>query len=105
MDTLNSVSAAGSGTFSIGGDLKVHRLGVGAMPITGKGIWGEPKNPEEAVAVLKKTVELGIDFIDTADSYGPEVSERLIGEALAPYPKGLVTATKGGLTPQGPDQW
>jgi pyridoxine 4-dehydrogenase len=92
-------------TFKIGGDLEVKRLGFGAMRLTGPGIWGEPKDPDEARRVLKRTVELGVNFIDTADSYGPAVSERLIGEALAPFPKGLVVATKGGLTRQGPDQW
>jgi pyridoxine 4-dehydrogenase len=92
-------------TFKIGGDLQVNRLGFGAMRLTGPGIWGEPKDPEEARRVLKRAVELGVNFIDTADSYGPVVSERLIGEALAPFPKGLVVATKAGLTRQGPDQW
>jgi pyridoxine 4-dehydrogenase len=92
-------------TFKIGGDLEVNRLGFGAMRITGKGIWGEPHNPGEAKRVLKRALELGVNFIDTADSYGPEVSERLIGEALAPFPKGLVIATKAGFTRQGPDQW
>jgi aryl-alcohol dehydrogenase-like predicted oxidoreductase len=96
---------AAAKTFKIGGDMEVNRLGYGAMRITGKGIWGEPKDPEEAKRVLKRAVELGVNFIDTADSYGPGVSERLIGEALAPYPKGLVIATKSGLTRQGPDQW
>ena len=96
---------AAAKTFKIGGDMEVNRLGFGAMRITGKGIWGEPKDPEEAKRVLKRAVELGVNFIDTADSYGPAVSERLIGEALTPYPKGLVIATKGGLTRQGPDQW
>jgi aryl-alcohol dehydrogenase-like predicted oxidoreductase len=85
--------------------MPVHRLGYGAMRITGKGIWGEPKDIEGAKKVLRRSVELGVNFIDTADSYGPEVSERLIGEALAPYPKGLVIATKAGLTRQGPDKW
>jgi aryl-alcohol dehydrogenase-like predicted oxidoreductase len=94
-----------SGTFAIGGDIPVHRLGYGAMRITGKGIWGEPKDPEGAKKVLRRAVELGVNFIDTADSYGPEVSERLIGEALAPYAKGVVVATKAGLTRQGPDRW
>lgn len=98
-------SAAASGTFTIGGDLSVNRLGFGAMRITGKGIWGEPKDPEAARQVLRRAVDLGINFIDTADSYGPEVSERLIAEALHPYPAGLVIATKGGLTRQGPDEW
>ena len=92
-------------TFAIGGDLTVHRLGFGAMRLTGDGIWGEPKNPEEARRVLKRAVELGVDFIDTADSYGPEVSERLIGETLAPYSQGLVIASKAGLTRQGPNKW
>ena len=104
MTTLNQ-TAAESGTFTLGGDLKVHRLGYGAMRITGKGIWGEPSDRDECLRVLKRAVALGINFIDTADAYGPEVSERLIGEALAPYPKELVIATKGGLTRQGPDQW
>ena len=97
--------AVRSGTFDIGGDLRVHRLGFGAMRITGKGIWGEPQNHGEAIRVLRRSLELGIDFIDTADSYGPEVSERLIAEALYPYPKGLVIATKAGLRRPGPDQW
>lgn len=101
----STVDAKASGTFTIGGDLPVHRLGFGAMRITGEGIWGEPKNPEEARRVLRRVAELGINFIDTADSYGPEVSERLIGETLYPYPNGLVIATKGGLTRQGPNQW
>jgi aryl-alcohol dehydrogenase-like predicted oxidoreductase len=100
-----AVNAKASGTFSIGGDLPVHRLGYGAMRITGKGIWGEPKDPVEAKKVLQRAVELEVNFIDTADSYGPEVSERLIGEALAPYAKGVVIATKAGLTRQGPDRW
>ena len=92
-------------TFKISGDLQVNRLGFGAMRLTGPGIWGEPQDAEEARRVLKRAVELGVNFIDTADSYGPVVSERLIGEALAPFPKGLVVATKAGLTRQGPDQW
>jgi pyridoxine 4-dehydrogenase len=92
-------------TFKIGNDLEVNRLGFGAMRLTGKGIWGEPNDPEEARRVLKRAVELGVSFIDTADSYGPDVSERLIGETLSPFPKGLVVATKGGLTRQGPDKW
>jgi pyridoxine 4-dehydrogenase len=100
-----NVNASASGTFAIGGDLNVNRLGFGAMRITGDGIWGEPKNPEEAKKVLRRAVELGVNFIDTADSYGPEVSERLIGEALAPYAKGVVIATKAGLTRQGPNKW
>jgi pyridoxine 4-dehydrogenase len=92
-------------TFKIGGNLEVNRLGFGAMRLTGKGIWGEPKDIDESKRVLKRAVELGVNFIDTADSYGPAVSERLIGEALAPFPKSLVVATKAGLTRQGPDQW
>lgn len=105
MATTEAVNAKASGTFVIGGDLTVNRLGYGAMRITGKGIWGEPKDPATAKKVLRRAVELGVNFIDTADSYGPEVSERLIGEALAPYAKGVVIATKGGLTRQGPDKW
>jgi pyridoxine 4-dehydrogenase len=92
-------------TFQLGDDLSVNRLGFGAMRITGPGIWGEPQNPEESRKVLQRLPELGVNFIDTADSYGPEVSERLIAEALYPYPKGLVIATKGGLTRQGPNKW
>ena len=99
------VTAAASETFALGGDLHIHRLGFGAMRITGEGIWGEPKDPEQAKQVLRRAIELGVNFIDTADSYGPEVSERLIAEALHPYPAGLVIATKGGLTRQGPNQW
>ena len=91
--------------FSIGGDLKVNRLGYGAMRITGKGIFGPPADREESIKVLKKAVELGVNFIDTADSYGPDVSEELIAEALYPYKPGLVIATKGGLLRPGPDQW
>ncbi|MGD0444903.1 MAG: aldo/keto reductase [Edaphobacter sp.] len=104
MATL-TVDAKTSGTFVIGGDLTVNRLGYGAMRITGDGIWGEPKDRENAKKVLRRAVELGVNFIDTADSYGPEVSEQLIGEALAPYAKGVVIATKAGLTRQGPNQW
>jgi aryl-alcohol dehydrogenase-like predicted oxidoreductase len=98
-------NAADSGTFKIGGDLAVNRLGFGAMRLTGPGIWGEPKDPATMRKVLKKAVDLGVNFIDTADSYGPEVSERLIAEALHPYPQGLVIATKGGLTRSGPNAW
>ena len=93
-----------SGTFSLGGDLPVHRLGFGAMRITGEGIWGAPRDPDEALRVLRRAVELGVDFIDTADSYGPFVSEDLIREALHPY-DGVVVATKGGLTRSGPGVW
>jgi aryl-alcohol dehydrogenase-like predicted oxidoreductase len=102
---VSNVNATASGTFSLGGDLPVHRLGFGAMRITGEGVWGEPKNPETAKQVLRRAVELGVNFIDTADAYGPDVSERLIGEALAPYAGGVVIATKGGLTRQGPNKW
>ena len=98
-------NAAAAGTFDIGGDLRVNRLGFGAMRITGKGVWGEPENLEEARRVLERAVELGINLIDTADSYGPDVSERLIGETLYPYPEDLVIATKGGLLRDGPGQW
>ena len=94
-----------SGTFEIGGELPVHRLAFGAMQLTGKGIWGEPDDPEECRRVLRRALELGVNFIDTADSYGPEVSERLIAEALHPYPEGLVIATKAGLERTGPNQW
>jgi pyridoxine 4-dehydrogenase len=100
-----TVNAKASGTFAIGGDLTVNRLGFGAMRITGDGIWGEPKDPAGAKKVLQRAVELGVNFIDTADSYGPDVSERLIGEALVPYANGVVIATKAGLTRQGPNQW
>ncbi len=97
--------AEASGTLTIGGDLKVYRLGFGAMRITGPGIWGPPANKQEAIAVLRRALDLGINLIDTADSYGPEVSESLIAEALYPYPKDLVIATKGGLLRTGPNQW
>jgi len=99
------VNAAASGTFALGGDLHIHRLGFGAMRITGEGIWGEPKDPEKAKQVLRRALELGVNFIDTADSYGPDVSERLIAEALHPYPANLIIATKGGLTRSGPNRW
>jgi aryl-alcohol dehydrogenase-like predicted oxidoreductase len=98
-------NVAAAGTFALGGNLTVNRLGYGAMRITGEGVWGEPKDANEAKHVLKRAVELGVNFIDTADSYGPEVSERLIGEALAPYPDDVVIATKGGFTRQGPNEW
>lgn len=102
----NTIPNAGAaGTITIGGDLTVNRLGFGAMRITGRGIWGDPPDRDEAKAVLRRTVELGVDFIDTADSYGPNVSEELIAEALHPYPEGLVIATKGGLERTGPGQW
>jgi pyridoxine 4-dehydrogenase len=104
MSTI-SLNAKAAGSVAIGRDLTVSRLGYGAMRITGDGIWGEPKDADSAKKVLKRVVELGINFIDTADSYGPEVSERLIGEALAPYAAGVVIATKAGLTRQAPNQW
>ncbi|ADI03327.1 putative oxidoreductase [Streptomyces bingchenggensis BCW-1] len=97
--------ADAAGTFELGGDLPVNRLGYGAMQLTGPGVWGAPKDPEEAVRVLRRAVELGVNFIDTADSYGPFVSEQLIHKALHPYPAGLVIATKGGLSRSGPDDW
>ena len=97
--------AARSGTFRIGGDLPVHRLGFGAMRITGEGIWGPPADRDEAIAVVRRAVELGTTLIDTADSYGPEVSEEIIGEALRPYPDDVVIATKAGLTRSGPGEW
>lgn len=102
---MSKLDAALSGTFSIGGDLVVNRLGFGAMRITGKGIWGPPENIEEAKATLRRVPELNINFIDTAESYGPYVSEELIGEVLAPYGKGTIIATKSGLTRTGPDEW
>jgi aryl-alcohol dehydrogenase-like predicted oxidoreductase len=102
---MTTPNAAHSGTVSIAGDLTVNRLGYGAMRITGEGIWGEPKDPTESKRVLKRLLDLNVNFIDTADAYGPEVSENLIAEALHPYPKDLVIATKGGLTRQGPNEW
>jgi aryl-alcohol dehydrogenase-like predicted oxidoreductase len=102
---LVSAAMASKSTFQIGGDLSVNRLGFGAMQITGKGVWGWPPDRENAKKVLKRAVELGVNLIDTSDAYGPEVSELLIAEALHPYPKGLVIATKGGLTRPGPGQW
>jgi pyridoxine 4-dehydrogenase len=100
-----TLSAAGAGTITLGGELTVNRLGFGAMRLTGDGIWGPPKDPATAIAVLRRAVELGVNFIDTADSYGPNVSEELIAEALAPYPSDLVIATKGGWHRPGPNQW
>jgi aryl-alcohol dehydrogenase-like predicted oxidoreductase len=100
-----AVTAENPSTFKIGGDLEVNRLGFGAMRITGPGIWGWPKDRDEAKKVLRRTVELGVNLIDTADAYGPETSELLIAEALYPYPKDLVIATKGGNTRPGPSQW
>ena len=99
------ISASFAGSVSLGGEISVHRLGFGAMRLTGDGIWGPPKNRTEAVAVLRRAVELDVNFIDTADSYGPGVSEELIAEALFPYPSGVVTATKGGWNRPGPNQW
>ncbi len=104
MGTITGLRNA-TDTFKLGGDLLVNRLGFGAMRITGEGIWGEPKDVAEAKRVLRRLLDLGINFIDTADSYGPEVSERLIGETLYPYPKELFIATKGGLVRTGPNQW
>ena len=98
-------SATDAGTIDLGGDLTVNRFGFGAMRITGPGIWGEPADPDEARAVLRRAVDLGVNFIDTADAYGPDVSETLIAEALTPYPDDLVVATKGGLVRSGPNQW
>jgi pyridoxine 4-dehydrogenase len=97
--------ASRAGELTIGNDLRAVRLGFGAMRITGKGVWGEPTNRVEAIRVLRRAIELGVNFIDTADSYGPEVSERLIAEALHPYPADLVIATKGGFDRPGPDRW
>lgn len=102
---MTTPNAAHSGTVSIAKDLTVNRLGFGAMRITGEGVWGDPKDPAECKRVLKRLLDLNVNFIDTADSYGPEVSENLIAEALYPYPKDLVIATKGGLTRQGPNKW
>jgi pyridoxine 4-dehydrogenase len=98
-------TAAAAGTIDLGGDLTVNRLGFGAMRITGTGIWGDPPSRDQAIATLRRVVELGVNFIDTADSYGPEVSETLIAEALYPYPEDLVIATKGGLVRPGPHRW
>jgi pyridoxine 4-dehydrogenase len=103
--TETNINAATAGTFALGGDVTVNRLGYGAMRITGQGIWGPPRDHDEAIRVLRRAVELGVNLIDTADSYGPYISEDLICEALHPYPTGLVIATKGGLTRTGPDQW
>src|SRR4030081_2667146 len=105
MSQTKSVHPDAAGTIDVGGDLTANRFGFGAMRITGDGIWGEPASTDEAKAVLRRAIELGVNFIDTADSYGPDVSEELIAEALAPYPKGLVIATKGGWNRPGPNQW
>src|ERR1700757_721705 len=98
-------AAAAAGTIDVGGDLTVNRLGFGAMRITGRGIWGDPPSRDQAIATLRRVVELGVNFIDTADSYGPSVSEELIAEKLHPYPDDLVIATKGGLVRPGPGRW
>lgn len=100
-----TTTASQSGTFALGGDLPVHRLGFGSMQLTGEGVWGDPRDPDQAVRVLQRAVELGVDFIDTADSYGPVVAERLIKTALHPYADDLVIATKAGLTRTGPGEW
>jgi pyridoxine 4-dehydrogenase len=102
---MTNVLAAGSGTFAIGGDVTVNRLGYGAMQLTGPGVWGPPKDHDEAIRVLRRAVELGVNLIDTADSYGPFVADQLIFEALHPYPDDLVIATKAGFTRQGPGAW
>jgi pyridoxine 4-dehydrogenase len=103
--STKEISASAAGDVLLGGELSVHRLGFGSMRLTGDGIWGPPKNRSEAIAVLRKALELGVNFIDTADSYGPGVAEDLIAEALHPYPKDLVIATKGGWRRPGPNQW
>jgi pyridoxine 4-dehydrogenase len=102
---MSNETASYEKTFTLGGDITVNRIGYGAMRITGKGIWGPPKDHDESIRVLKRAVELGVTFIDTADSYGPHVSEELIAEALYPYPADLLIGTKGGLLRTGPDQW
>ena len=98
-------AAAAAGSIDVGGDLTVNRLGFGAMRITGQGIWGDPPSQDQAIATLRRVIELGVNFIDTADSYGPEVSENLIAKALYPYPEDLVIATKGGFARSGPNRW
>lgn len=105
MSQTQAIAAAAAGTLTLGGDLTVHRMGYGAMRITGKGIWGPPADKASALATLRRAVELGVQFIDTADSYGPNISEELIAEALYPYPSGLVIATKAGWERSGPGQW
>src|SRR3954466_4907959 len=102
---MRAATTSSTKTFTLGGDLTVNRLGFGAMQITGKGVWGWPDDRANALKVLKRAVELGVNFIDTADAYGPETSELEIAEALHPYPSGLVIGTKGGLTRPGPGQW
>ncbi len=103
--TSSGPLAAAAGSIILGNDLTVNRMGFGAMRLTGKGIWGPPADRQEAIRVLRRAIELGVDFIDTAESYGPAVSEEIIAEALHPYPEGLVIATKGGLERPGPDRW
>ncbi|MCT6880432.1 MAG: aldo/keto reductase, partial [Commensalibacter sp.] len=103
--STQKIPAHAAGTFKIAGEIEINRLGFGAMRIVGKGVWGEPADRNKSLATLKLTQELGINFIDTADSYGPFISEDLICEALYPYPKGLLIATKGGHTRHGPDIW
>src|ERR1700678_1047243 len=105
MSPTQIITAAAAGTFTIGGDLTVNRLGYGAMRVTGPGIWGPPADKAAALVTLRRTIELGVNLIDTADSYGPNVSEELIAEALYPYPAGLVITTKGGCERSGPAQW
>jgi pyridoxine 4-dehydrogenase len=102
---IETTDAAAAGALSLGGDVDVRRMGFGAMRLTGEGIWGPPDDAEQAKAVVRRAIDLGVNFIDTADSYGPDVSEELIAEALHPYPGGLVIATKGGLTRSGPNEW
>src|ERR1041385_849406 len=102
---MKTINAAASGTFNLGGDLPVHRLGFGAMRVTGDGVWGPPKDRKECIAVLRRAIELGVNLLDTAESYGPHVSEEIIAEALHPYPKDLVIATKGGYDRPGPGKW
>jgi aryl-alcohol dehydrogenase-like predicted oxidoreductase len=102
---MSAINAAQSGTFKIGGDIEINRLGFGAMRITGPGVWGEPADKAEVLRTLRRLPDIGVNFIDTADCYGPDVSEPLIREALAPYPAGMLVATKAGLTRSGPDQW
>src|ERR1700712_4070216 len=103
--TTSATNGNASGTITIGGELTVSQLGYGAMQLTGPGIWGPPADRDECLAVLRRAVELGVTFIDTADSYGPDFSEQLIAEALAPYPEDLVIGTKGGLLRTGPNVW
>src|SRR5262245_66314785 len=101
---MKEQAAAAAGRFAVGGDMEINRLGFGAMRVTGAGVWGQPADRAEAIRTLRRLPDLGVNFIDTADSYGPEVSEELIREALHPY-HGMLVATKGGLTRQGPDKW